>query len=185
MIINKFTPHNFIAFCYHRHDVICNQKYDDTLPYSFHLECVVKNVEKFIHLIDGEHIGVGLINERDWVKMAAAGHDLMEDARMTYNDIKDMVGSYIANIIYCCTEEKGRNREERHSEKYIHLLCSNKLAVFVKLCDIAANVKYSLLTNSSMFDKYRDEFPVFKTKVSPYHLEYRELFDYIDKLLAI
>lgn len=38
---------NAKEYFYNLHDVECNQKYDGKLPYSFHLEMVVKQAEKF------------------------------------------------------------------------------------------------------------------------------------------
>lgn len=170
---------HFILWCFNQHDEVCNQKYSNSLPYSKHLEFVLNQYEKFKHLIKEE--------DRWIVQPACAGHDLIEGARITYNDIIQRLGSNepaikIADIIYCCTEEKGKNREERHSERYYAELSENKLAIFVKLCDIIANIKYSLLTNSTMFDKYKKE----SKKLDFLYLgEYDEMFSYIDKLLKI
>lgn len=168
----------FSEFCYHRHDVYCNQKYDETgmnVPYSFHLKAVVKQVEKYKSLLPS--------NEYFYISMcAAAGHDLIEDARMTYNDVLKQSRKEIADIIYACTELRGHDRGERHGEDYMKTLSENKLAVFVKLCDIIANVKYGLLTNSSMLKSYRKEFPKIKEKL--YISEYYLLFEDIEDLLS-
>jgi (p)ppGpp synthase/HD superfamily hydrolase len=165
----------FREFAVNQHDVVCNQKYGDMHPYSFHLDLVVSQVKQFYN-------DVGFTNvEKINVLCGAIGHDLIEDARVTYNDIKHRVGDGVADIIYCCTEEKGKNRDERHSEKYFNELKENELAVFVKLCDIIANVKYSLLTNSSMYNKYKKEYPKVKEKL--YIDRYQELFVYLEKLL--
>lgn len=139
---------------YHIHDVVCNQKYDGYLPYSFHLKAVVKQAKKY-----SESTGFVFLEP---ILIAAAGHDLIEDARMTYNDVVNLTSQIVANIVYCCTEEKGKNRAERHSEKFLIELRQNKFGVFVKLCDIMANVLYSKLTTSSMFDRYQKEFPRLK-----------------------
>ena len=40
------------AYFTHLHDVECNQKYNKTLPYSFHLEMVHLQGEKFFHIIE-------------------------------------------------------------------------------------------------------------------------------------
>jgi len=141
----------FVLFCYNQHDVVCNQKYGDNLPYSFHLTCVGKQCAKFIHLLSPKF-------DHSLIYKAAAGHDLIEDARITYRDIVSRVGEEVADVIYRCTEEKGKNRDERHSERYYKELSVSEPAVFVKLCDIIANVTYSILTNSTMLDKYRKEY---------------------------
>ena len=179
---------NFIEFCKHQHDVVCNQKYNDTLPYSFHLNLVAEQAKKWKSLIKPE----------DWILVlyGAWGHDLIEDARVTYNDIKmfnfqvmsgdKMISSLISgvsDIIYSCTELRGKNRDERHGPEYIQGLKENKLGLFVKLCDISANIGFGILTNSTMVDKYRKEFPKFKEQL--YLEEYKPIFDYIEKQLEL
>ena len=168
---------DFREFAINQHDVVCNQKYGDIHPYSFHLDLVVSQVRLFYN-----HVNFSRTEQLN-VLCGAIGHDLIEDARVTYNDIRYKVGVEVADIIYCCTEEKGKNRDERHSENYFNELKENELAVFVKLCDIIANVKYSLLTNSSMFNKYRKEYPKVKEKL--YIERYDILFVYLEKLLSI
>jgi hypothetical protein len=171
-------------FFFNLHDVECNQKYGK-LPYSFHLELVEQQYFKFKHLIPD--VKARPLNSfdttrlRDLVLIAIYGHDSIEDCRLTYNDVNRLYGDIVAEIIYLCTEDKGRNRGERKSEKWYNELKTFNLAVFVKLCDLIANVKYSLLTNSTMFDKYKNEY---KEKVKPilYSDEYKEMFDYLDKL---
>lgn len=155
------------------------QRYGDKreLLYSFHLELVVKQAELFKNLV----------KEQDWenVIIGCWGHDSIEDARLTYNDIVKKYGSAAADIIYCCTEEKGKNRAERHSDKYLKELAANPLAVFVKLCDLIANVKYSLLTNSSMYKKYQTEYTHFYAVVSPGNEHLKEMFEYLDDLFTV
>lgn len=176
---------------YRQHDVVCNQNYGDSLPYSFHLKAVEAQGEKFIRMVQKDNVfseGFEVVSCRDIVRLSLTGHDLQEDGRMSYNDIKDLAsilgnslaGEMIADIIYCVTDEKGKNRQERKSEKYYAELKENKLAVFVKLADISANTLYSKLTNSSMYRKYKSEFPKFKEIC--YVEEYSEFFEYVESL---
>lgn len=188
---------NFIDFCKHQHDVECNQKYDKTLPYSFHLNLVAKQVEKFKHLLPKEPIrnnknmysspvSIELI-----VTYGAFGHDVIEDARMTYNDLEEKMSELnnsiaikmVQDIIYACTELRGHNRGERHGPEYFQLLKENNLATFVKLCDIIANVSYSLLTNSSMYSKYQKEYSHLYEEL--YTPEWNDMWDYLHRLLTI
>ena len=166
-------------YIFDRHNNYCNQKYGNNLPYSFHLDCVVSQGRKFEHLI-----------EKYWddcVYPALLMHDSIEDARLTYNDLIDILKRYkysyaenIAEIVYRLTDEKGRNRTERKNDKYYKELSENKFAVFVKLADLSANTLYSKLTGSSMYEKYKKEFPKFKERV--YIEEYKEFFDYVENL---
>ena len=86
----------------------------------------------------------------------------------------------VADIVYCVTDEKGKNRKERKNDKYYQELKENKLAVFVKLADLAANTLFSKLSGSSMYEKYKKEWPKFKEKL--YIAEYKEFFNYIENL---
>jgi AraC-like DNA-binding protein len=142
------------------HDVKCNQKYggEFELPYSFHLKATAAQALKYEKLFS--------IRIFDDIFSACFGHDLIEDARMSYNDVKELFDSKIvADIIYACTEEKGHNRGERHSDKFFQELSENRLAVFVKLCDVTANVIFSILTGSGMLGMYKKEFPNLKEKL--------------------
>jgi (p)ppGpp synthase/HD superfamily hydrolase len=98
---------------------------------------------------------------RESVILAAWGHDLIEDTRVSYNDVKDKLGFTAAEIIYAVSNEKGKNRKERANEKYYEGIRNTPGAVFVKLCDRIANVQYSKMTGSRMFDMYKKENPDF------------------------
>lgn len=178
--IESYTVKVFKDYCIYRHDIYCNQKYGESfipegLPYSFHLRAVAEQVYTFKHLITEK--------ELDLVLMGAWGHDLIEDARVTYNDILQKVGQEVADIIYACTELRGHNRDERHGDEYFETLVKNDLAVFVKLCDIIANVKFSLLTNSSMYNAYQKEFPKINKKL--FKSKFSSMFDYLEILLNL
>lgn len=165
-----------VKLCYKIHDIDCNQKYNDELPYSFHLKMVVQIAERFKYLIP--------IEDQPDVIVGAAGHDLIEDARLTYNDIRFLFSKKIAEIIYDCTEEKGKNRKERHSNKFYDGLRENKLARYVKLCDNIANVGYSRLTGNPMFNKYQKEFSTLKQCIYFQNDEYQPLWDELELQLS-
>lgn len=164
------------------HDVDVNQKYGWDLPYSFHLKAVLAQGTKFKHLLTYD----------EWliVQAALGGHDLIEDARMTYNDVIELCRIYmtkamakkVADIVYLVTDFKGKNRAKRKPVKYYRELKSNRLAVFVKLSDLAANKLYSRLTNSSMYEKYKKEFPKFKELVYVEDYGLKEMFDYVESI---
>jgi len=171
---------DFKEFTYNQHDVVCNQKYGKIHPYSFHLECVYNQAglwkNKYIPM-DQEIYNA--------VMCGLWGHDLIEDARITFNDIKELTDELTAQIIFGCTESTGRNRAERHDDAFFARLISNKYSVFVKLCDIMANVKYSMLTNSSMYSKYKKEWSHFKQKTNDFICIYPEMYDHLDKLFEL
>jgi (p)ppGpp synthase/HD superfamily hydrolase len=162
------------------HDNKCNQKYNKNLPYSFHLEMVAAQARKFKKYIPVDNP----YHHAVWIGIW--GHDSIEDARLTYNDIKDIWGERAAEIIYLCTEWKGRNRAERKPIQFYLELMTNEDAVFVKLCDIIANMKFSLLTNSPMFQKYVMEW-VKKVgpTLEPKRSVFPDMFSYIDEICKL
>ena len=160
-------------YFYNLHDIEVNQKYNKNLPYSFHLEMVKNQALKFQYLMtDEDYLAT-------WIGIF--GHDSIEDARLTYNNIEEKFVKKAAEIIYLCTEDKGRNRSERKSKIWYEKLAKNKNAVFVKLCDIIANSLFSALSGSSMFDKYKSEY-IDKVKPNLYCKQYEDMFDYLDKI---
>ena len=162
---------DFKNFCDNRHNIYVNQFYDEGITYSFHTNVVLLQGEKFLHLITDN------IN-KFIVKCGLKGHDLIEDARLSYNDIKESLKKIlikngilefyhkdevekicvdIAEIVFQCSDFRGMSREERKPIQYYNELSQNKLAIFVKISDIIGNVKYGLLTNSSKLENYKKE----------------------------
>lgn len=126
-----------------------NHMYDSYIPYRFHLQMVVEAFKKFKYLIP----------EKDWedIELACWAHDTIEDTRSSYNDVKEILGERVADIVYALTNEKGKNRKERANEKYYEGIVNTPGATFVKLCDRIANVQYSIVTGSRMFEMYKKE----------------------------
>lgn len=149
------------------HDITCNQKYGDGLPYSFHLKMVAKYAMDWCHLVcyEPKHI-IPII-------FGAYFHDAIEDARMTYNDILKTAETFMnpnqavmaTEIVYALTDEKGRNRKERGSEKHYADIRDTLYAPFVKFCDRYANWKHSVDTGSRMAAVYEKEMPDFLEKL--------------------
>ena len=148
-----------------------NQLYDGQ-PYAVHLCKVVSVAEKFIHLVP--------IDWRDCVLAACWLHDTIEDARLTYNDIKKQFGVRIADMVYALSNEKGKTRAERANDKYYKGIRDTPDATFVKLCDRIANFEYSKQTKSRMEDCYREENEHFISQL--YDPTYNEMIDYIKSL---
>jgi (p)ppGpp synthase/HD superfamily hydrolase len=165
-----------ILWCIEQHKNT-NHFYDTYLPYEFHLRMVAQVAVDFIYLLkDKEKI------EYIEVQLACYGHDLIEDTRVSYNDVKEALGEYAADIVYAVSNEKGKNRKERANEKYYEGIRNTSGATFVKLCDRIANVQYSKLTKSNMFEKYKTENEQFAKSL--YDEKYQAMFDYLDKLFA-
>jgi len=173
-----------------------NHFYDNYIPYRFHLEMVAKTGKDFQHLIPENmltreekayHNSFVKIDETVYaIKLACWGHDLLEDVHgISYNDIKSKLGENAADIIYALTNEKGKTRKERANDKYYEGIRNTPGAVFVKLCDRIANVQYSKMTGSRMFEMYRKENDDFMTNLG-YQFnnnhEYSKMFDYLIEL---
>jgi (p)ppGpp synthase/HD superfamily hydrolase len=158
---------NMSQWCIEQH-ASTNHMYDTYLPYEFHLRMVAHVADQWKHLLDdnvdyftgkkeydrGNDVSVTI---RTACLRAAWGHDLIEDCRVSYNDVKEILGQEAADIVYAVTNEKGKNRTERANDKYYQGIRETKGAVFVKLCDRIANVQYSKMTGSRMFEMYKKE----------------------------
>ena len=157
---------NYVDWCIEQHRKT-NHFYDRYLPYEFLLRMVNNVCEDFQHLLDdtkdyytGEPWRGPKQNQvtlRDACMLATWGHDLIEDTRVSYNDVKNHLGQEAADIIYAVTNEKGKTRSERANSKYYEGIRNTPGAVFVKLCDRIANVQYSKMTKSRMFEMYKKE----------------------------
>jgi (p)ppGpp synthase/HD superfamily hydrolase len=158
-----------------------NHMYDKYLPYEFHLRMVVNVYEKFKDILDNHH---GVIDNQVNVYLACWAHDTIEDTRVSYNDVKENLGEGVADIVYSVTNEKGRNRKERANKKYYEGIRSTPGGVFVKLCDRIANVQYSKMTGSRMFEMYQKENIDFMVSLGrQVGNDYEEMYQYLIKLL--
>tara|TARA_R110002074_G_C12218140_1_gene636947 strand:- start:50 stop:568 length:519 start_codon:yes stop_codon:yes gene_type:complete len=155
-------------YAFNKHREV-NQKYDDKC-YTYHLECVYGTAQQFLMLIPDQ--------DREDVLSACYLHDIIEDARETYNDVLKQTNKRVAELVYALTNEKGKNRKERASDKYYKGIRETEYAGFIKLCDRIANVEYSQQTGSSMFKKYRSENKEFCKKI--YNEKYIMLFNYLE-----
>lgn len=136
------------AWIYKQHSDT-NHMYDDYIPYRFHLEMVERVGRGFLHLVPPTSVKE--------VAVALLAHDLIEDTRNSYNDVKGALGESVADIVYAVTNDKGKNRKERAGENYYRGIRATPGAMFVKLCDRIANVQYSKLRGSRMFEMYKKE----------------------------
>jgi len=176
MYTMTYTSLDKINWCLQKHKDT-NHFYDKYLPYEFHLRMVVQTFMDFKKYIPIE-------NGYEVFELACWGHDLIEDTRTSYNEVVENLGQTAADIIYAVTNEKGKNRAERGNEKYYEGIINTPGAAFVKLCDRIANVQYSKMTKSRMFEMYRKENIKFLRMMNynpGHHLHY--MFEYLIDLL--
>lgn len=125
-----------------------NQLYDN-YDYSIHLKFALWVAERFIGFIPEQ--------DRESVLVAVAGHDVIEDTRQTYNDVRMAVGKKTAELILACTSPcDERNRTAKAAAVYTKI---NQLqyATFVKLADRIANMAFGRFGGSEMYSKYVNE----------------------------
>ena len=162
------NDHSKIQWCIDQH-IKTNHYYDGYLPYTFHLNMVAFVADEFMYLPE---------NMWSELKIACYAHDLIEDCRVSYNDCKDALGIYVADIVYAVTNEKGKKRSERANDKYYEGIRNTPGATFVKLCDRIANVRYSKMTKSRMFEMYKKENEEFIIKINP-DTRFNPMVDYL------
>lgn len=119
-----------------------SQTYDEIFPYEKHLDDVVDVLKRFGY--SGKYIIAGYL------------HDILEDTGLSYNDIKKHFGEEIAEMVYCVTDELGRNRKEKKA-KTLPKTASNPDAVILKLADRIANIEHG-----GKIDMYGREYQEFK-----------------------
>ena len=162
-----------IRLAAHRLHESVNQFYDGDKPYGYHLDMVAKEVYAYGHLV--------LVGEADLLPLLLGAwfHDSIEDARVSYNDVKKIAlklglteeQAFLASeIVYALTNEKGRNRKERAGKRYYEGIRKTPYAPFVKMCDRMANIRYSCgcynAGNLRMAKVYEDEMPYFTRAIT-------------------
>ena len=110
---------------------------------------------------------------------AGATHDLIEDAKQTFNDIKKVCGEEVAKITLAVTDVHAENRLMRHLLT-MHKTVSDHRAIILKMADMLANARYSKLSGSGMHDKYIKEYAYRKaifTMALPWYNEKLNMYE--------
>lgn len=113
--------------------------------YVYHLDSVVEVLCRFGY--EGKYVVAGYL------------HDTLEDTNLKYRDIESYFGKDVAEMVYCVTDEIGRNRKERKEKTYPKIV-SNPDAIIIKLADRIANVE-----EGGKVDMYRKEHKEFKSNL--------------------
>lgn len=157
-----------------------DQKYGSR-PYSYHLESVVKVLERF-----------GLNSATaPTIIIAAWLHDSIEDTPLTRDDIAAQFGRVVAELVWRVTNEDGKNRKARHLVTYPKIR-ADEAAVILKLADRIANVFESDLNfdgtvkNQKLLEMYRKEHGEFRAAL--YRMSDNavtiKMWEYIDGLIS-
>ena len=143
-----------------------NQTYDEIYPYKKHLDDVVDVLRRFGY--GGKFLIAGYL------------HDIIEDTSLSYNKVKRVYGLEVAEMVYCVTDELGRNREEKKS-KTLPKTASNPDAIILKLGDRIANIEHG-----GKIDMYAKEYNQFKGALylnTP--VDARPMWDHLEVLLGL
>lgn len=138
-----------------------SQVYAKIYPYFKHLEDVYNVLIRFG------------FNEKQHLNLLIASflHDVLEDTNTSYNDIKKVFGEEIAEIVFCMSDEMGRDRKEKKAKTYPKIR-SNPDSVILKVADRIANAEFSTSEKSSQANMYRKEYKDFE-----YHLRIHNQID--------
>lgn len=143
-----------------------NQSYDEIFPYEKHLDDVVDVLKRFG--FSGKFIVAGFL------------HDSIEDDGISYNDIRKHFGIEVAEMVYCVTDELGRNRREK-KEKTLPKTASNPNAIILKLADRIANIEHG-----GKIDMYNKEYQEFKGALYLNTPEDgKKMWEHLDSLLGV
>jgi len=119
-----------------------NQTYDEIFPYHKHLDDVTDVLKRFG--FSGKYIVAGYL------------HDIIEDTALSYNKVKYYFGFEVAEMVFCVTDELGRDRSEK-KKKTLPKTASNPDAIVIKLADRIANIEHG-----GKVEMYFYEFDEFK-----------------------
>lgn len=137
--------HNAMLFAIRAHG---DQKYGP-YPYIYHLT-----------MVDNILCSYGYTAPE--ARCTAYLHDVLEDTKITREELEKEFTSLIANWVYLVTNESGKNRKERHQKTYPKIR-TNQFAVALKLCDRIANVQFSIeMNDTGKLEMYRKEHNEFK-----------------------
>jgi len=131
-----------------------NQTYD-IYPYTYHVKRVANRAES--------------LGYDEAIVISCILHDTLEDTDLSYKDLRKAFGVEVAEIVYCVTDELGRNRIEK-KQKTFPKIKSNWKATVVKICDRIENVTQSLQYNEAKLKMYKSEHKYFVEAISnPHH----------------
>lgn len=115
-----------------------DQKYG-LLPYHAHLSDVVAQMRVILALPSMSFFDHELAIAGAWL------HDVLEDTKVTQEELCAAVGPRLTKLVQAVTDEPGANRRERKAKIYPKIRAAGPLAVALKLADRIANVSNCVL----------------------------------------
>jgi (p)ppGpp synthase/HD superfamily hydrolase len=158
-----------------------NQKYG-TLPYSIHLEHVVRVLHKFKFKVSEQKFNPDVAK----VLIAAWLHDVLEDTVLQKSHLEYHFGLDVTDLVYRVTDEPGKTRKEKKMATYPKIK-ESYWATVLKLADRIANVEAATKMKTdgqkSLFKMYQKEYADFRSclysDTGP-----EEMWKHLDKLLS-
>lgn len=175
LYVKRSTYHRIKQYGIDCHNSV-SQRYGNK-PYTAHLRAVHRYAKRYSYLLTITHEMLEIVLACAWI------HDVIEDARQTYNDVKAWCGVEAAEIAYALTNEKGRTRRERADDRYYEGIKKVRYADYIKICDRLANIEKSFLSKSTMLDKYRKEHKEFKRHL--YTSAHEPMFVEMERMINI
>lgn len=128
------------------------QKYGNK-PYIVHLNDVVSHLKDY-----GET-----------AQIIGYLHDVIEDTNISYDEVKEIFGEYVADCVAIVTDEPGANRKERKTKTYKKMANVSgdlQLALTVKAADRLSNIQAcNVGGNESLMAMYKKEHSTFLKSV--------------------
>jgi (p)ppGpp synthase/HD superfamily hydrolase len=160
---------------------------DDLIRRAFRLAYDAHAAQKYsgddpylLHLFDTYNVLLLFDHREPELLAAALLHDVIEDTPINYRGVLEATNEAVAEIVYACTDELGRNRRERKVRTLQHLHAwttqRGEAALTVKLADWIANVRCALRDNTrkdklQMYRKDWAEFSEFRVRFPCDNLE--------------
>ncbi len=160
------------AFAARAHAAI-GQTYGEQ-PYTVHLDSVFATLGRF---------GADAQSSLELLQ-AAYLHDVVEDCPVNVDEVRDLFGARVAELVWAVTNEDGANRKERQAKTYPKTR-SVPGATRLKLGDRIANVEACLAdgASSSLFGMYQREHAVFESALRVPG-ENEDMWEHLDALIA-
>jgi (p)ppGpp synthase/HD superfamily hydrolase len=98
-----------------------------------------------LHLFDVYNILIEYGQTNPNLLAAGLLHDVIEDTPYHYSDISRKFGDRVADLVYACTDDLGRNRKERKRKTWPRFVCwigeNGEDALYIKTADWIAHVR--------------------------------------------
>lgn len=115
-----------------------NQKRDEGDPYIIHLIRVVNTLIFNLNIKDSNII------------ISALLHDAIEDTKVTFEEIKDVFGEKVADLVLVLTRDKNKITKEENLKRIVN---GPEGASIIKACDLLDNIR-SMIYREDRSDRW-------------------------------